>query len=393
VDLLLKNITWHNGLENITTDVRISNDLLQGIGHTLPPKKSEQIVNFKNYFLYPGLINAHDHLEMNLYPSLGSPPYNNYVEWTTDIYKPAESPIREIEKVDIEDRLQWGGLKNLIAGATTVVHHNPWHKVLGKSKFPVKILKDYAWAHSLHHGKNILGEFPKKINVPFIIHAAEGKDDLAFAEIDKLKVMGLLQPNTVLIHAIALTDAHVQLLKSVQSSIVWCPASNLFLFGLTAPIQKLRNEVKLALGSDSTLTGSPTLLDEIKTAFSTKLADSGAIYKMVTKTPAEIFGLPVPEIMATRKADFFITPIKHPDYFENLTQVTPADVMLVAINGEVRLLDSALDLYSKALKGNFSILGRSKKVINDIVHLKLRIEKTVGSKILERNLLWRLIEI
>src|SRR5688572_17141377 len=115
MDLLLKNITWHNGLENITADVRISNDLFQEIGYNLLAKKLEQTINLKNYFLYPGLINAHDHLEMNLYPPLGSPPYNNYVEWTTDIYKPLESPVREIEKVDIEDRLQWGGLKNLIA--------------------------------------------------------------------------------------------------------------------------------------------------------------------------------------------------------------------------------------------------------------------------------------
>ncbi len=393
MDLLLKNITWQNDSEGITGDVRIANNLLVETGQNLQSKKKEQVIDFKNHFLYPGLINAHDHLEMNLYPTLGSPPYNNYVEWGTEIYKPLVSPAREIEKVSIENRLLWGGIKNLIAGATTVVHHNPWHKSLSKSNFPVRVVKDYAWAHSLQYEKNISKTFPKKKEIPFIIHAAEGKDDLAFAEIATLYSLGLLQSNTVVVHGIALSDSDIQLLKSMQSSVVWCPASNLFMFGMTASIQKLKNVIKIGLGSDSTLTGSPTLLDEIKIARKTNLSDSKIIYEMVTKASAEIFNLSIPKISPLNKADFFITPIKHPDYYENLIELTPADIMLASINGEVQLQDSSIDLYSKTLKGNFSILGRSKNITSDIVTLKMQIERIVGNKILERNPLWTLIEI
>ena len=43
----------------------------------------------------PGLINAHDHLEFNLFPRLGRGPYPNAGEWARDIYHPDRSPIRE----------------------------------------------------------------------------------------------------------------------------------------------------------------------------------------------------------------------------------------------------------------------------------------------------------
>src|SRR6185295_10226391 len=121
----------------------------------------------------------------------------------SDIYKPHETPIREIEKVSINDRLLWGGVKNLISGVTIVVHHNPWKRILSSGKFPVKVLQRYAWSHSLSFGKNILKSFPKKTSIPFIIHAGEGIDEMAFDEVKKLKSMGLLKSNTVLIHAVA----------------------------------------------------------------------------------------------------------------------------------------------------------------------------------------------
>jgi cytosine/adenosine deaminase-related metal-dependent hydrolase len=139
-------------------ELRIGDDRIQEIAFNLSPVKDEIRLEFNNAIAFPGLINSHDHLEMNLYPKLGAPPYANYVEWANDIYKPTQSPIKEIEKLPIEDRLLWGGVKNLISGVTTVVHHNPWHRFLGKEKFPVSVLKKIAWAHSLQLGKKIENE-------------------------------------------------------------------------------------------------------------------------------------------------------------------------------------------------------------------------------------------
>src|SRR5688572_12251609 len=124
MELLLQNITWQTKARKFTGDVRVQNGLIAEIGQ-LQPKGKEHTIDLTNHFIYPGLINAHDHLEMNLYSKLGNPFYKNYIDWSNDIYKPEMSPIKEIEKVDIKDRLLWGGLKNLISGVTTVVHHNP----------------------------------------------------------------------------------------------------------------------------------------------------------------------------------------------------------------------------------------------------------------------------
>ncbi|HZX72825.1 MAG TPA: amidohydrolase family protein [Cyclobacteriaceae bacterium] len=393
MDLLLKNLSWHDGFHLLLGDIRIQRHLITEIGSTLQPKKNEQIFDFKNHFLYPGLINSHDHLEMNLYPKLGTPPFNNYVEWANDIYKPAQSPLLEIQKVDIRDRLMWGGLKNLVSGVTTVIHHNPWHSLLGKRKFPVKVLKNFAWAHSLQFEKDILKCYPRKINTPFIIHGAEGKDEFAFSEIAELDRLGLLKSNTVIVHAIAVREGDIELLANSDSSVVWCPASNLFMFEMTAPIQELKNKIKVALGTDSTLTGSSTLLDEIKVAAKTNLADARGIYNMVSSIPVEIFGLPEVNIAPNQIADLFIAPIKANDYFENLQTLDPADMAMVLIQGEIRLLDVKFENKNSMTKNSVTIQGRHKKTDIDIAALKSRIEKKVGSKILNQNPLWVLLEV
>src|SRR5688500_5713909 len=45
--------------------------------------------------ILPGLINAHDHLDFNLFPRLGRGPYSNAAAWARDIHRPRESPVRE----------------------------------------------------------------------------------------------------------------------------------------------------------------------------------------------------------------------------------------------------------------------------------------------------------
>ena len=392
MNLLLKNLCWHNGMEKIAGDVRIENGIIAEIGINLHPKKSELVGNFKDSFLYPGLINGHDHLEMNLYPKLGTPPYLNYVEWAKDIYHPTQSPLREIENLKIETRLLWGGLKNLIAGATTVIHHNPWHRSLANKNFPVKVLK-IAWAHSLAFGKNISKSFPRQQNIPFVIHAAEGIDPFAFSEISKLQDLNLLKKNTVLVHAVGLDNESIETLLRHQVSMVWCPASNLFMFDRTAPVHTLKNKIAVSLGTDSTLTGSPTLLDELEAAGKTKSVSSREIFEMVTLLPARIFNLPSPLIAVGQPADLFVTPIKKDDYFENLLKIKPANISLVMSNGLPRLKDIESADKWPTMKNKVSIHGVFKYCDIEVAALKAKIEKKVPSEILEKNPLWKLIEI
>lgn len=355
MDLLIKNVTWRDAALNpVTGDVRISRDTIVETGENLSSKKKERTADFAGHFLYPGLINAHDHLDMNLYPRLGTPPYNNYTEWSKDIYKPGESPLKEIEKTDVDYRLMWGGLKNLISGVTTVIHHNPWKRTLGKSSFPV-VVPQIDWAHS--------PEFEKKMpsigSKPFVIHAAEGVDEFARNEIQRLDDLGLLRKNTVLVHGVGATDAEWDLIASKGSSLAWCPSSNLYMFNRTVDVRRLKGKVDVVLGTDSTLTGSPTLLDEMRVAVRTGYATIEDVVKMTGVTAAKVFGLPEPLIREGNKADLFITPVK------DLLDIRPKDIKMIMTRGEIRL--------------------------QNIEKLKRYFEKKVGLEILERNPLWNML--
>lgn len=391
MDIVLTDLQWVTGQQKIRGDLRIRKGLLYETGEMLQSQRGVKSIHLKNHYVYPGFINAHDHLEMNLYPRLGHPPYGNYTEWGKDIYHPKKSPIREIEKINIEDRLLMGGLKNLASGATTVAHHNPWNRILSKKKFPVKVLHDLAWSHSLAFGKNIKRDFPKDPETPFVIHAAEGVDSLAFEEINNLNELGLLRKNTVLIHAIAMSQQDIDLLLKHGCSMVWCPASNLFLFNRTANIQQVRKLLPVALGTDSTLTGSPTLLAEMQCAYKTGLATPHEIFDMVTTVPAGIFNLPLPSIFPGTPADLIIAPILNQDYFENLQYINASNIAAVFINGDLVYADELLPV-SHTLKYPFTVNGSLKKSTTDVKSLLNRIRKNAGTEILELSPLWRMFD-
>ncbi len=369
-----------------TADVRIDRGIISEIDYHLTANKKEKTIDLTNHFLYPGLINSHDHLEMNLYPLLGKPPYKNYTEWANTIYKPHESPIKEIERINISDRLLWGGIKNLLSGATTVVHHNPWHRFLSKEKFPVRVVKEIAWAHSLASERNIQKKFPRRKQIPFVVHAAEGIDDFAKQEITQLHQLELLKENTVLVHAVALNKQNINLIEGAKASVVWCPSSNLFMFGKTSPVDKLKGKVRVMLGSDSTMTGSATLLDEMRTAKSTGLASAKEIFEMVTSVPANVFNLEIPKIEIGAIADLWATPILKNDYFENIFLMKPSQITAVFIKGQLRFGDRSL---SELMGDSYAInLNLSEKCIAyDIFSLKKKIEV----KTLVKNSLWKIL--
>jgi hypothetical protein len=209
----------------------------------------------------PGLVNAHDHLQFALFPRLGRGPYPNAEAWARDIYHPSQSPIREHLQVPKKLRLLWGGLRNLLAGVTEVSHHDAYHPVFDQD-FPVRVVKNYGWAHSFAFGEDVTAAYRSTPSgVPFLIHLAEGTDAGAEREVFRLHEVGALTERTVLVHAVGISEDGWRLVRESGASVISCPRSNFFVLGQT---QEPR--VRYALGTDSPLTVEGDLIDEIHAA-------------------------------------------------------------------------------------------------------------------------------
>ncbi|MEW5974609.1 MAG: amidohydrolase family protein [Acidobacteriota bacterium] len=240
--------------------------------------------------ILPGLINAHDHLEFSLFPRLGNRIYSNAQEWAEDIYHPKQSPIRELLRVPKTVRLLFGGIRNLLSGVTTVCHHNPYEKVFD-GDFPVRVVRRMGWSHSLAFSRSVRADFEQTpVGAPFLIHAGEGTDGTSRTEVHELERLGLLGPQTVLIHAVAFNDPEWDIIRRRNTRFIWCPGSNLFTLGKTISGHRLTGEVEFALGSDSALTVEGDLLDQVHLAKSLGLPPA-RIYDCVTISGASVLGL------------------------------------------------------------------------------------------------------
>src|SRR5215472_4585608 len=148
-------------------------------------------MNLSGLLLLPGLINAHDHLEFNLFPRLGRGPYANATDWAEDIYHPDAPPVRDHLRIPKRVRLFWGGIKNLLAGVTTVLHHNPYEPEIFEEDFPVRVVRHFGWAHSLRFSPDLRACYAATPpGAPFLIHACEGTDASASREIYELDAAG-----------------------------------------------------------------------------------------------------------------------------------------------------------------------------------------------------------
>lgn len=225
-------------------------------------------VDLSGYTIFPGLVNAHDHLEMNHYPRTKyRDRYDNAHQWGEDVNAHLdEPPFKELRAYPLEDRCLIGGLKNLLCGATTVAHHNPPHKCLFKRDFPVRVVQKYGWTHSLHFStdEEVVASYKNTpSDVPWFIHLAEGTDEIAAGEYQRLKALGCVGKNTVIVHGVGLTDEDIADAAPRVRGLVVCCTTNEFLLGKTADVVKWHQlGGKVGIGSDSRLTAKGDLLDE-----------------------------------------------------------------------------------------------------------------------------------
>ena len=311
--------------------------------------------------VFPGLINAHDHLEVNHYGRVKCRSvYENASQWVEDM-RPRlrnDPALKAGQSHPLSDRLFLGGLKNLLAGVTTVAHHNPFYPEL-RFRFPVRVVRRYGWAHSFYlqngragargeRGGDVVRRFRSaSADHPFFIHLAEGTDEAAQNELKELDQRGCLGSNSVLIHGVGLSCTDWAKVVERGAGLVWCPASNFFLLRESAKVRQFiesspESADRISLGTDSRLTGSQDLLEELRVAADTGGTEPHELVRMVTVNPAEQLRLcEAGRIAPGLPADLLVIRRLSDDPARALLAATRKDVLLVTIAGRPLVADPA----------------------------------------------------
>jgi cytosine/adenosine deaminase-related metal-dependent hydrolase len=355
--LTLRGGTAVNPTNLIRGDVHIA-----GQRFALHAPAGSFVLDLEGCWIYPGLINAHDHLHLNSLPPLTDLGiFPNAYRWIDAAQaRRAQPAMADAESTPMTTRLWHGALKNLLSGATTVVHHDPWEAEFQSANFPVRVPPGYGWCHSLglsgatrasalrygpsleeslegapvrHDAKE---DTPEAASWRWYIHLAEGTDAIAVHELDQLDRLGALDRHTVLVHATGLRAHGVGRVREVGAWVVWCPASNRALLGTTLDPRPFAAEGRIALGTDSRLSGSADLLDELREAARSGWLSSAALMATITRDAARVIGrADLGAVLPGCRADFVAIECRIGEWnpYDALLTASRRDLALVVRDG------------------------------------------------------------
>jgi cytosine/adenosine deaminase-related metal-dependent hydrolase len=351
-------------------------------GKIVSPGNVNKIDLKENYFVYPSLINTHDHLQGNYRPPVGPKKgsfYLTWLPWDNDLK--ASDTFKERSQLTREDLYALSGYKCLFSGVTTVNDHFP-HKLnsLILPTLPVRAILEYGLAHECSSydlkwgdGIEIEHERAVKNKWPFITHLCEGFDSESMHGIDALEKMNILDKHCLLVHCIAFSDEDIRKVAKAEASVSWCGFSNMFMFNVTCKIRKMINAgVNVTIGTDSSATGSANLLDEIKfdrqlyRKFYGEDLPAKKIFEMVTINAAKAFWMQdrVGSLEEGKLGDILVMKAKKDDPYENLVNAEMKDIELLTlagtpIYGEMRFID----IFNGKLPGDYTQIKVGKKTM------------------------------
>jgi len=353
-------------------------------------------------FLYPALINVHDHLRGNYLPRIGPSAgeyYLNWSNWERDL-RNSSVVLEERAKVPPEDMYRLSAYKNLFSGVATVNDHFP-HEFNEPfiPLLPIRVIRNYTLAHECSSfdlkwgdGIEIEHKRAKERGFPFITHLEEGFDEESQSGIEILERLGCLDRHGVFIHCIGLSDQDIEKIRKAGATVVWCPASNLLMFNLTCKVRKIiRAGINLCLGTDSTHTGSLNLLEEMRFARQTyrKLygedLEPRRIVEMVTVNPARAFWMEdqIGSLDPGKLADILVLSPRSPDPYEALVNARFEDIELLICEGTPIYGREKYEELFRLRQADYAparVMGRSVLVKGDPAALMARVRRAVGFK-------------
>jgi cytosine/adenosine deaminase-related metal-dependent hydrolase len=336
VILRLQNLSWRESFPAAST-VTIEDDRIRSLGDER--RGAPVTVELENAIAFPGLVNAHDHLEFDLFRPMKNRIYADYVDWALDIQERNRAEIDQILAIPAPLRTRWGVYKNLLGGVTTVIHHGPSGQLPREGL--IGFVSSFRFLHSLRFGSH----WRMRLGLPggrspIMVHIAEGTSAEAAREPDRLQAWNLWRSEVIGIHGIAMEQRQARLLKA----LVWCPVSNLFLYARTSPIDALKRCTTILFGTDSTATAGWNIWDHLRVARKLAKLTDAELYATLNERPAEVFSLASQgQLSAGHVADVTIARAKREDSFWNAFYgVNPEDLLMVLRRGRILLVDHEL---------------------------------------------------
>jgi len=366
--------------------------------------KGKTILDLKEKsYVYPSLINTHDHLQGNYRPAIGPKEGTFYLTWQPwDNDLKASATFTERSKLTREELYLLSSYKCIFSGVTTVNDHFP-QAINGKilPTLPVRAILEYGLAHEttsydLKWGDGVVEEHKKAVKNkwPFITHLCEGFDEESMHSLENLEKMGVLDSHCLFVHCIAMSDEDIKKAAKAGASVSICPTSNMLMFNVTSKIRKMiKSGVNLTLGTDSSASGPANLLEEIRNLrklyrnmYGEDLAPK-KIFEMVTINAAKAFWMQdkIGSLEDGKLADIMVLKARKDDPYENLASASMEDIQLLTLEGkpiygEMRFLD--IFSYSKIPEGYTEIVvgKRPMFVIGDPAALYNEIRRKTGVK-------------
>jgi cytosine/adenosine deaminase-related metal-dependent hydrolase len=333
-----------------------------------------------NGFIYPGLIDLHNHLTWNMHPRWKPPqPTKNRYDWQAmlEYARDLNGPHYVLPKELGCDQQRFAEVKALAFGATSVVGGFPNDCNYGLARnldyalpFPeTEALLYKVFPLELPPDEELAVRNAMAAGRPVIVHLSEGIDASAAREARMVNAHRFFSPGFVVIHGVALKESDYRdLLGKNGVGLVWSPRSNIELYGKTADIAVAKKYVKIAIAPDWSPSGSQGMTAELQ--YAAKLPSEPftpqELVQMATTNPADLARIAnkAGRLETGMYADYVVVKRGTRDAYDSLIYASTSDITTVAVGGRPVFGDATLmtAIQPKAKLEAISVCGVMKSV-------------------------------
>lgn len=343
-----------------------SNGIIEAVGASKEDVPDAAVKIYWNQYIYPGLVDTHNHAKWNSIPQWTEGPFQNRYQWqeSPSYLARVKGSYEALGFYGVkETSLKYAELRALIGGTTLL--QGSYYEL--KPDFLCKNLD--ARYGVRNHVPNVVDMTVEKENElnrglergelkRVFFHLGEGlaSDKMSRSEFGALEKKGFLRPGVVVIHGLAFDRKQFERMAKREMFLVWSPVSNWNLYrGIVDIKAALEAGLVVSLAPDWTVSGSDNVLEEMKFAYAIGKARWGnlisprRLFEMVTIDAAKVAGVdrksigsgaPMGELAVGCAADLFLAPKldscpdRSDDPYESLLRTYPRHIHLVFVDGK-----------------------------------------------------------